>query len=339
MRKKAIVVFSVGLLLIILFYFWSSIFWLSLILLIPLDFFTLKILRKRIISFISPKFKQVYKYVFYLLLILGSAIFLRTFVVDIYYVPSSSMERTLRSGDYVLVNKLSYGVSVPESLKEVPVIGSFFKDNSSDLKLETNRVLKGFKKIQREDIVVFKSVSENEKLLIKRIIGLPGETISIKDGSVYINAKPLAELPGYTYSYRDSTNLSVKRRLEISNSEIDTLMNKKKLTRIIAKKNDYSANVFPLLMNSGWNKDNYGPLLIPRKGMTIKLTEDNLAIYGKILKNYEKVAIPLNKTLEGYTFKYDYYFMMGDNRQKSQDSRFFGFVPSFYIQGKMMIKL
>ena len=338
MKKWPVIFFTLGFLGILLFYLWSHLLWISLVLLVSLDFFTLKWFRSKVAKRIPQKFKQGICYFYYLVLIIGSAIFIRTFIIDIYYVPTSSMERTLFPGDYVLVNKFTHGVKVPQNLNEVPVIGAFFKEENSELKHNINRVLSGFKKFKREAIVVFKSVTENDKLLIKRIIGLPGETISIKDGVVYINQQQLKELSGYTFTYRDSTKSNIKKRLKYANAEFDTLSNKHKFVRISAKKNMYGSKVFPHTFNSGWSRDNYGPLFIPKKGMTIKLTKENKEIYGSILINFEKVALHRNNVNKTYTFKQDYYFMMGDNRQNSQDSRFFGFVPSYYIQGQMLLK-
>ena len=286
---------------------------------------------------VPQKFKQVSCYVYYLLLIIGSAIFIRTFIIDIYYVPSSSMERTLFPGDYVLVNKFAYGAVVPQSLREVPVLGSFFKNQNMTFVPQKNRVLTGYKKYNREDIVVFKSVLKNNKLLIKRIVGLPGDTLSIVDGIVHANDTALKELPGYTYFYRENSNNTIKRTFDYSNAELDTLKSKHNLERIISKKNENSSNVFPFTDENRWTRDNYGPLVIPKKGLTVKLTKEPLECYKTILINFEKVEFSQISKNQSYTFKHNYYFMMGDNRQNSQDSRFFGLVPSFFIQGKMCI--
>ncbi len=94
---------------------------------------------------------------------------------------------------------------------------------------------------------------------------------------------------------------------------------------------------------TGWNRDNFGPLLVPQKGTTIAINAQNIAIYGPVIERYEgneKVAATSDSVrvggqiLTSYTFKQDYYFMMGDNRHNSEDSRYWGFVPADHVVGK-----
>jgi len=119
-------------------------------------------------------------------------IFSRTFFFHIYFVPSSSMERTLLPNDYVIVNKISYGVKLPNHLRNTPVIRSFFKSPVNDYDLYQS--LKSFKNIEREDVIVFKAVDGIDKFLIERIIGLPSNTLQIKQSKVFINTKQLTEI-------------------------------------------------------------------------------------------------------------------------------------------------
>ena len=98
-----------------------------------------------------------------------------------------------------------------------------------------------------------------------------------------------------------------------------------------------SLEIFPYTVDSGWTRDYYGPLWIPSRGATVKLTEENLPLYERIISVYEKSDLSKAIADGEYTFKQDYYFMMGDNRHNSLDSRYWGFVPEDHIVGKPVV--
>ena len=252
------------------------------------------------------------------------------------------MEHTLFPGDYVLVNKIRYGTKVPKRLQDIPVVGDIFNTKNTKHEYDLYRALKGFKTLQREDIVVFKSVEDNNRFLIKRLIGLPGDTLNIKNTHVVINNMSLPERSEYSYQYRDSSTSFVLSKI-YANKVFDTLdfKRKKKLSKLNQTKPSLRTyNIFPFTKQEQWTRDNYGPIIIPKKGMHIIFTKENIAIYKALIANYEQEIIQLNDDNDSinYTFKHNYYFMLGDNRHNSIDSRSYGFVPEVYIQGKMILK-
>jgi signal peptidase I len=356
-----------------------------------------------------------------------SALIIRTFFVEAFMIPTSSMERTLMAGDFLFVSKFHYGARMPMTPLAVPFVHNKIKiGNFSSpsylgfLELPYFR-LPGLTKVKRNDIVVFNfpahdiqdlgdgagtvepvSMKEN---YIKRCVAMPGDTLQLKNQQIYINGQPgeNPDLMQYQYLVEVAEGKSFVRRkrvpgesaLEYSFPQMEELgfrplMVSASRTRptILTENRNWDIARYPELFTlfmppsmaekveempavqkvepvaespeaesqrpiypqhnnlSGQtfrhNIDNYGPIVIPAKGMTVTLTPKNLSLYWRVMTAYEhheveekggKVYVDGQET-STYTFAMNHYWMMGDNRHNSEDSRFFGFVPENHIVGK-----
>jgi len=328
MKRK---ILTITVILLILFLIKFQLYLIPFFIVLVIDYLTTSILIKLLNKYMSKSFFEPARYLYVLILSLISIILFRLFFFDIYFVPTSSMEKTLFPEDYVLVDKISYGIKIPKHLRNIPVIGRLSNLHSNEYDQFIH--FKTFKNFKREDIVVFKSVQE-DKFMIKRLIGLPGDTLEIRDSRVLINDIVLNERGSYCYSYKKGNGHELKI---ISNKEFNSLdsNDKRILKKKILKKDKTTHLIFPASKMEDWTRDNYGKLVIPKKGMDIILNKENYSIYKNIIYQYEEASLSFKEN-QNYTFKKNYFFVLGDNRHNSIDSRNFGFIPESYIQGKMM---
>jgi signal peptidase I len=241
-----------------------------------------------------------------ILMTLLAALMLKVFVVEAYRIPSMSMENTLQIGDYLLVNKLAYGLRSP---RHIPFTTASLPSFTFPF----------FRSVHRGDIVVFEfpgtqfEVKPVESVnYIKRCIGLPGDTVEIRFGNVFVNGIE-ASFPFYGRRTSHPINQAVRHNAEIF-PDGSGFSDVHYGPVIVPKRND-SLTITPATF-SQWH------ILIEREGHTVQLSSDSIFIDGV--------------TASAYRVQQNYYFTLGDNRDNSMDSRYWGFVPDDHLIGEAL---
>ena len=367
MKKKIIQLFALPLFLIIL-----SLYWLALGVFIITG---IHLILKSNLKFAIAFRKKAWLYsISTFLMVIIIAIGIRVFLFDIYDIPSSSMEGSLLVGDKILVSKIHYGPRMPKTPFEIPWINILFYINKEaranmDATWWNYKRYNGFDEINRNDIIVFNNTTDGKTFYIKRCIGLPGNNIKVKNGEVYNNLQLLKTPSTVNYLHRIKFNDKELLKKEIAtflpknNKAIDSnciemTLNEQQFNTLKMASYIDSINLinFPIktfannFSNNNikkWSTNNWGSIWVPQKGKTLELTIANYKIYHTVLEKFENVVIQnkngvfwLNgKKITHYRFTQNYYFMMGDNRHNSIDSRYWGFLPEQNIVGKAILVL
>ena len=438
--KSGWIKFSIACVLFLLFLYWIGSWWGLLALPLMFDVYVTKFVPwnwwKKIKN---PSARMVMSWVDAIVFALVAVYFFNQFFFQNFVIPSSSLEKTLLTGDYLLVSKISYGPRIPQTPLYMPLTQHTMPITGTKSYIDwphwDYRRVKGLGHPELNDIVVFNypggdtvalkaqdkdfyrlcyELGDQEMHLgtqidsstpyeqaqltyrkiyeagrnriaqnpldfgeivsrptdrrenyVKRLVGMPGDTLQIKSGLVYLNGKlnPNGKFVqnGYFVEWLVWPDDDIKKEFGITNEDL-VVVSQLPLTTYTPLSDDVKSRLqarngivasikpaeptsgwlYPQNKCTGWTTSDYGPIWIPKKGAVLPLSLDNLPIYERPIRVYEGNKLEVrdgkiyinDKETKQYTFKMDYYLMQGDNRDNSADSRFWGFVPEDHIVGK-----
>ncbi|WP_114491361.1 signal peptidase I [Candidatus Ulvibacter alkanivorans] len=327
-----------------------------------------------------------------------AATIVHTYFMQPFTIPTSSLEKTLLVGDFLFVSKYHYGARTPMTPISFPMVHDTIPVVKVKSYLPKPQLpyfrFPGFQKIERNDIVVFNwpvdtvnafqqygdgkyyyKPIDKKSNYVKRCVGVPGDSIAVKDGFVFINGKQNT-LPSraklqfahqvitsrpinlqYVMERYDVTDMGVINQqgtayiMHMTSETAERIKNLPdilQVQRVQGEVGQWSQTTFPANPNYQWNNDQFGPIYIPEAGKTVAITPESIPFYKRIIEVYEgsELGVENSITQSGtqvllngspiteYTFKMNYYWMMGDNRNNSEDARTWGYVPENHIVGK-----